>query len=211
MRGGSGLFKGSLLTVVGASCVVLAACGGSGGKQTSPDGGDDSAVVGDGPPAIDARVGSKRIFVTSTAYSGNLGGNAGADALCLASSDAVGLGGNWTAWISTSASDAFSRVADVSPWYLLDGSMVFPNKASLKTTPAVGITITERGMTWVGYVWTGTLSGAIHSADDCAGFTSASSAMQGTVGAARASDTTGWTAFESDACQLARPIYCLEQ
>jgi len=132
MKGGTALFNESLLMVVGAGCIVLGGCGESTGQQMPPDGGADR-----GGAATDAPPGSKRVFVTSTAYSGNLGGGAGADALCVASSDAVGLGGNWRAWISAGASDAFTHVDDVSPWYRLDGALVFATKASLRTQSRV--------------------------------------------------------------------------
>lgn len=206
MKSVTALLNESLVMVVGAGCIVLGGCGTSTSGQTSPDAGGDR-----GGPATDAPAGSKRVFVTSTAYSGNLGGSAGADALCVASSDAVGLGGNWRAWISTGASDAFTHLDDVSPWYRLDGAMAFPNKAALRTTPAVPLTITEQGMMWVGYVWTGTLTGAIHSTDDCSGFTSASTTVVGTAGVVRAGDTSEWTTFESHPCQMTHPIYCFEQ
>jgi hypothetical protein len=165
----------------------------------------------DGPPPT----GAKRIFATATSYTGNLNGAAGADAICTASSDAVGLGGKWTAWISTATSDALSRIQDVGPWYLLDGTMVFTNKANFRTTPLAPINIDEHGALKAnGLVWTGTLAGGIHSDSDCQGFTTADNAIQGTYG--NLGGTSSWTSSSSpgsstDPCNFSGSLYCIEQ
>ncbi|MCX7616324.1 MAG: prepilin-type N-terminal cleavage/methylation domain-containing protein [Patescibacteria group bacterium] len=56
---------------------------------------------------VDAAIGgnsiklTKKIFVTSTSYSGNLGGRTGADSICQSVANSAGLGGTWKALIGT--------------------------------------------------------------------------------------------------------------
>lgn len=194
-----------VVTVFG--CAVLIGCGGSSAAGPGTDGGGDGATGADGgnPP------GSKRIFVTATAYSGNLAGSAGADTICTAAAESVSLGGRWTSWISTATSDALSRVQEVGPWYLLNGTMVFANKANFRTMPLAPIDISELGTTSAnGRVWTGTVSGAIHSEMDCMGFSTADASVQGTVGVAPS--TQNWTDNATPVpCQATGSIYCIEQ
>ena len=55
---------------------------------------------------LTARVtGSGLVFVTSTTHNGNLGGVAGADAICNARAAAAGLPGSYLAWISMADDD----------------------------------------------------------------------------------------------------------
>jgi hypothetical protein len=186
-------------------CAVLIGCGGSSAAGPGSDGGDGSTGADGGNPP-----GSKRIFVTATAYSGNLAGSAGADTICTAAAEAVSLGGRWTSWISTATSDAFSRVQEVGPWYLLNGTMAFTNKANFRTMPLAPINVTESGTTPSGRVWTGTVSGGIHSEMDCQGFSTADASVQGTVGSSPS--TQNWTDNASPAsCQSTGSIYCIEQ
>jgi hypothetical protein len=186
----------SVLTAA-LGCVTLFGCSSSGVKETPLDGGGTDGLTGvtgvtDGSP----QTGAKRIFVTATTYTGNLGGAASADAICTASSDAVGLGGKWTAWISTSTSDALSRIQEVGPWYLLDGTMVFTNKANFRSMPLAPIQIDEHGAVKASnLVWTGTLAGAIHSGSDCQGFTTEDKTVQGTYGVL--GTTSSWTSSNS--------------
>ena len=72
----------------------------------------------------------KIVFVTSTTYSGNLGGLAGADAECQAQADSASLLGTFKAWISDSTTDAtdtarFTR--SIAPYLLPDGTLVANN------------------------------------------------------------------------------------
>jgi hypothetical protein len=188
-------------------CAVLIGCGGSSAAGPGPDGGGDGSTGVDGgnPP------GSKRVFVTGTQYSGNLGGGAGADTICTAASEAVGLGGRWTAWISTATSDAFSRIQEVGPWYLLDGTMVFTNKANLRTMPLAAIVVDEHGTRGMGgRAWTGTVLGAMHSESDCEGFSTAGISVTGTVGSV--ASVSNWTDNGAPgSCSLLGSLYCFEQ
>ena len=67
----------------------------------------------------------KYVFVTSQAYSSNLGGLEGADAICQAHADRANLPGRYMAWISDntgSPSTRFNRVP--TDYKLVDGTIV---------------------------------------------------------------------------------------
>lgn len=61
------------------------------------------------------------MFVTSTTYTGNLGGLAGADAACQARANAAGRPGTYKAWLSTATVNANSRFGSASGWVRPDG------------------------------------------------------------------------------------------
>src|SRR5262245_2730644 len=113
--------------------------GGAGGADGAVDATADAPVLVDAGPCFPS---GKRIFVTSTPYTGDLKTNGagmtglhGADNLCGLAATAAGLGGTWTAWLSSSTVDAIDRINDVGPWYLVDRcTLVFNNKASIVTS-----------------------------------------------------------------------------
>src|SRR5262245_46996381 len=87
----------------------------------------DAQVVAEAPdaapppaPADAAPTVRKRVFVSEASHHGDLGGPAGADRLCGEAASAAGLGGEWTAWVSTAEVNAIQRVSE-GPWYLVDG------------------------------------------------------------------------------------------
>ena len=55
-------------------------------------------------------IGYQKVFVTSTTYTGNLGGLSGADSKCQARATAANLSGVWKAWLSTGDLAASSRI-----------------------------------------------------------------------------------------------------
>ena len=61
-----------------------------------------------------------RVFATTAAYTGNLGGRAGADAACTTSRTAAGLPGTYKAWLSTNTTDAKDHVFQASIPYAKD-------------------------------------------------------------------------------------------
>lgn len=64
---------------------------------TVHDVSDDWSVTTEDPPVPFS---GKRVFVTSTQYSTNLGGVAGADSICATRASAAGLSGTFLAWIA---------------------------------------------------------------------------------------------------------------
>lgn len=66
-----------------------------------------------------------RIFRTATTQTANLGGIAGADALCAAQAMAGGLDGEFKAWLSTVSSPVSDRVTHASgPYVLVNGTRI---------------------------------------------------------------------------------------
>jgi hypothetical protein len=118
-------------------------------EQDGPDlgagdaGAPETAVTADAgaPPS------PKTVFVTSQAYTGDLGGLAGADAKCQALAAAAGLPGTYFAWVSDffgSPSTRFSRAG--RPYRLVDGSVVADDwKALTSGTLRHAIDLTETG------------------------------------------------------------------
>ena len=192
---------------------------GVGGGQADAAGSGDGARKGDGAPQTnDASASSRmRLFVTAAGFNGDLRtaggaatGLAGGDKLCALSAASAGLGGTWVAWLSDSTTDALSRVADASPWYLVNRkTLLFPTKASLSLSPLQPISIDERGNDSGRDVWTGTAGGGLRVKDVCSDWTSASSSSWGQQGIA--SSVSNWTAFFSPNCASSAQLYCLEQ
>ncbi len=179
--------------------------------EHSSDAGGSPSV-----PSPDARPQHSRMFVTSTQYTGNLGGLAGADALCQGAALAGSLGGTWRAWLSTPSVNAIDRIQDVSPWYLIDReTLVFPVHASLRGPSLVPIGQNEYGpFDWetMGFgdrvVRTGSQSGIAD--DTCSGFTSASGDEYGTYGWLDEPDE--WGGVQSGRCDSSNArLYCFEQ
>lgn len=114
----------------------------------------------------DAGAPPRRVFVTRTAYSGDLksagaaaDGLAGADALCAIAAQSTSLGGTWRAWLSTTTVKAQDRIVGDGPWVDLKGNVVFNNKANFFTGPLRRIEYDERGDTTVVRFTTGETQG----------------------------------------------------
>jgi len=165
----------------------------------------------------------KRVFVTSTTYSGNLLQAAGAadglaagDKLCTQAAQAAALGGTWKAWLSVKGTDAKTRMAGVvGGWYLLDGTKVFNNAANLTTQPLANIRMTEQ-KTVINSgtsVWTGTLNGGAAGPSNCLDWTATIGPM-GTSPVATIGDAvfaSNWTDGSTLFCSSSARLYCFEQ
>lgn len=101
----------------------------------------------------------KRVFVTSTTYSGNLGGLTGADSKCQERADAVSLGGAWKAWLSDSTTSASSRLEHSNSQYKLINETIIANNWTDLTDGTLQnpINVTELGtLADYVYVWSNT-------------------------------------------------------
>jgi hypothetical protein len=166
----------------------------------------------------DMAMAKKRVFVTSGTWTGDLkthGGGTdgldGANKLCQMAATNAGLGGTWVAWLSDSTHDAKDRIADVGPWYRVDGQMVFANKAALTGTPMVAINLTENGAMPGGTAaipFTGTDNGGTKNANTCTDWTV--NTGNGECGSATM-NTAGWTQTGAFMCSIAYSLYCFEQ
>ncbi len=161
-----------------------------------------------GQPYVDLRFGNwRRVFVTSAGYSGNFG-LAGADANCQAMADSSGLGGIWTAWLSTSSTPAKSRIGDYR-YVLVDTSIVVAeNKADLLDgSLQSAINLDEQGSPSSATVWTGTLADGSSSPDTCTDWSGAGSAISGSA----ASSAAQWTDSAVVGCGGSARLYCFEK
>jgi hypothetical protein len=166
--------------------------------------------------------GAMRLFVTSASYSGNLSSLRGTsaaglqagDALCNNAAQGAVLGGTWKAWLSDSTENAIDRIADLGPWYRIDGKKVFNNRANLQTTPLATLSVDERGETldW-GETWTGTGATGTSSGHTCDSWSTAARSYY-TLGefGNTCSTSSAWTSAGDDGqCDVKRHLICIEQ
>ena len=164
----------------------------------------------------DATPERSRIFVTSAQFAGNLGGLAGADAICQGAADSGNLGGSWRAWLSTESVDAINHIQDHAPWYLPDRTtLVFASHAQLRGSASApighdeygafdpfGIPISDR------VVQTGTRSGIAEWT--CNSYTTGSAGVQGSYGFL--DEVSFWSFSGSGRCDSGNGrLYCFEQ
>ena len=157
---------------------------------------------------------TRRVFVTSTQQAGNLGGIAGADAICTAAAASAGLPGQpYRAWLGDGSADPASRFPqDVGPYELLDGTRIADDWTDLTdgTLDAPidrdeSDTLVTSGLT----AWTGVAADGSSLPDRCSGWTSSSGAQVGQLGQL---DQTGaaWTADGTAACSTPQRLYCFQ-
>jgi hypothetical protein len=187
-------------------------------SQTDPsktpnngDSGVTTTTTGDAGDGGGVTAGPKKAFVSSTLVTGNIGGVAGADALCNNAAKAANLPGTYVAWISTQNSNAIDRVVANGPWQLVDGTQIAATKADLtlgnlpkqfnkdekgNIPPAVE----DR-------VWTGTGPNGKFNSADCNAW--GGTGGGGLVGEAEQKNG-GWTSIANEACTEVNRVYCLQ-
>jgi len=175
----------------------------------------------------------KRIFITSTRYTGDLGGINGANAKCQARADAAGLGGTWKALLVTHIwplSKQFPEEWD----YLITtaGGIVMKRESAFcsidGTNYIYNVILNEFGVFGGGLAWTGIgehggIDGRSHSDPhyNCQGWTDdnpgvfhpygAWTGHYGIVGAAGVR-TGDWLYRTSpQQCNTSQNLYCIEQ
>lgn len=155
-----------------------------------------------------ATVSPNYMFVTSTTSTGNLGGLAGADAICQARAQSVGLPGTYRAWLSTTTIAAIDRLGGASGWIRVDGKPF----ARTITEMANGQIyypprLDERGNDVLEQlVFTATNVGGGSSSADCSGWTSdaGTSVDLGHTGGSGWS----WTSHVRRPCNGAARLFC---
>ena len=154
-------------------------------------------------------VGGNAVFVTSTTHTGNLGGLAGADAICQARATAGGMPpGNYIAWLSTLTVDASSRLGAARGFVRTDGRPFADTQTGLFISQAVLNTILtdENGaVASSDDVWTGTLNTGTAAPNTCADWTS--TVGNGTAGNAQGGPVS-WTLYNFPACSNTLRLYC---
>lgn len=160
----------------------------------------------------------KIAFITSSSFDGNLGGVAGADALCQGAAGVAGLSGTFKAWLGdelgNSPNSNFAKFGD------------YRNSADVLDTIAIGwddltdgtLTVPIRKNEFGGLrsvsVWTYALASgdASASGDSCQNWTSNNAGDDGDVGLSTQINT-GWSENPSGPinCATNLPLYCFEQ
>jgi hypothetical protein len=164
----------------------------------------------------------KTVFVTSTAYTGDIqtagGGATGlesGDNICNALSQAAGLPGSYTAWLSDSTTDAKDRVTQASvPYVQPNGVKIADDFADLvdcgEQCLDIGINVMENGVGTSRHVWTGTNTiGVKEHVDQCTDWTT--SAGLACIGQANPGITDGrWTCAGWRPCTDLNRLYCFQ-
>ena len=167
----------------------------------------------------------KIVFVSSTTYTGDLGGLAGADAICnyLANLTAS-IPGRFMAWLSDSQQSPATRfVKSTGSYKLLDGRTVAPSWQALTSGGVLNapIDVDQNGArhpfdaipVWTATLGDGTLAPAGPSPDHtCSDWTVGSdSGIFTTVGFAQMTDFN-WTQWPGDvSCDTQARLYCFQQ
>lgn len=113
-------------------------------------------------------------FVTSTTHTANLGGLAGADTICNARAAAAGLTGTYRAWLSSTTTNAVTRLGSARGWVRTDGKPLVDTIADLTSGRLIHPLRVDENAVDVGHerVFTGTkLDGTLGSGDTCGNWT----------------------------------------
>ena len=168
-------------------------------------------------PTEAAPVLGRIVFVTSSTFTGALGGVSGGDQACSELATSAGLTGTYRAWLSDGAgrspSVTFTRTD--APFVMTSGVRLADHWADLTDgTINNAIVIDELGRQpdTVPVVWTGTEpSGQLASSSaSCRGWSDASSGVSGEIGVFDRIGA-GWSAARSAPCDQPGRLYCFEQ
>jgi hypothetical protein len=184
------------------------ACSGTGGCTVTMSQARSVYATFNAPP-----IAPNLMFVTSTTHTGNLGGLAGADAICQARAGAAGLAGTYRAWLSTTSVNANTRFGTASGWTRVDGKPFANTIADLGAgkifyPPAInefGVNVGEQvAMTNT------TIGGGVHpsSGGDCLGFTSNAAGVGGTGGGYTSASSYMFENYTYPNCQTGARLYC---
>jgi len=174
---------------------------------------------------------TKTVFVTSNAFSGDLGGLAGADATCQQLATSAKLTGTYKAWLSSSTTTAAQRLTHgTGPYALMNGVVVAAGWTALTSgTLLVPINVNEKGgppptasstcgSTNPSIVWTATAPDGTLAAigATCADWTTSGPSGGSVLGLADHADKQ-WTdgcasvGASSTICGASAALYCIEQ
>jgi hypothetical protein len=221
--GHSSLIRQTVIPIGSPSCIGGGVLVESGIDQDDDGVLEDSEVTAANQVCqIDLR--QRKIFVTSTLHTGNLGGAAGADAACTRLAQAAGLEGRFVAWLSSSTASAISRVLCEDCIWTLVGSnaRVFEGKVAITAYgPRVPIDRNELGELVPSYLaWTGTgpngqLHGGTSISTTCSDWSQEAANDYGVAGGHPTSSYSGnlasdWTIAWGGPCHFAHRLICLE-
>jgi cysteine-rich repeat protein len=161
-------------------------------------------------------------FATSSSHTGDLGGLAGADAICNMLAQAALLPGTYMAWLSTGAESPSTRFTQSTVPYLVpDGNKVADDWADL-TDGSLDFAVgrTETGVNSVAtaimcggsnrLARTGTTEFGTPGPSTCADYSSSLVDDLGLIGRS-ASNESFWSNCGEVGCDVLLPIYCFQQ
>jgi cysteine-rich repeat protein len=169
---------------------------------------------------------TKFVFVTSTLFTGNLGGLNGADAKCQARAVAANVPGTFRAWLSDDTGSPSTRMSKLGgPYKLVNGTTVALNWADLTDGNLLAaINLTEFGLappmpTFCGPnntpVWTNTtITGTQQiSGQSCGNWLGVDSQINWGLASATNGSWTYWCSGSPGFCtgNYSAPLYCIAQ
>lgn len=166
------------------------------------------------------------MFITASTFTGNLGGQAGADQKCKDAAAAskvpaiAARSSRFIAWISTGSSNDPGMTArlpmKLGSFARVDGKVIAGSVSELLSgTIRINIVEDESGSAILtgnlqGASWTGTTASGTTSANTCSDWTSSSNNGTGDIG--QASEVNpNWTNAGPVTCNQSKHLYCLEQ
>ncbi len=160
----------------------------------------------------------QKVFVTAGLYSGNLGGAAGADRICMQHAAAAGLSGTFKAWLGVDAANdpdtAFAKYT-AGRYSLIGATTIANNWADLADgAPTGALNRNEVGVVVTGNAWTQTTAaGAYVAGSGCSGFTSTTGTAQvGAIGDYSTDPPTWLNSSTAQSCAATNlSLYCIEQ
>lgn len=166
-----------------------------------------------------------RIFVTTTTMTGSLGGSGLTSAIQTCNSEGrseFGANTNWVPLVSTSTSDAASRVT-------MDGTF-YNTRLSVHGNYTNGpqIVATSLAQLWSGAltnspdfhkdgssamasIWSGSTAAGTYSGDNCSDWTDGTPGSNGTLGISESNTPTWISLAMPTLCSMQNAIYCVEQ
>jgi hypothetical protein len=183
--------------------------------------GDGSGAGADGSPALDGwadrgTLGANIIFTTPPSFTGNLGGLAGADAICASHAAAAQLTGAFVAFVSTSTVDAADRLGGAQGWVRVDGRMVARTRDELLSgmlrypprLDAFGQPVALSGF-GTRFAHTGTDPSGKASAFHCADWTTDAASGSTMIGQPDGGHVN-WMGGTTTSCNTQQSLYCLQ-
>jgi len=156
------------------------------------------------------------VFVTSSYFTGNLGGLSSADAQCQSLAASAGHAGTFRAWLSAGSdkpANRFGLPADFPGHFVLpDGTVIARGFADLLDGALEApLNVFENGQPALGSnaVWTGTDEYGNPTSIDCSGWKSSSNSYYGRRGQMSSKIGT-WTSYDDTPCNSSGRLYCLQ-
>jgi len=150
-------------------------------------------------------------FVTSIAYTGNLGGLSGADQKCQDLAKAASLPDNtYRAWLSTSSVNAIDRLGSARGWVRVDGKPFADTKADIPYKIYYPLRIDELGndeKDFGSLVWTGTNPDGTLVSNTCDDWTDSNVGVQGQTGSNEGLSSL-FTSSGVSSCSGSSRLYC---